>query len=192
MKRRKTSSFSDLSTGSESPRKKHIYHDLSEDYRSSPEISSPITSNYGHNLWPQSRNQIDRRDLLHPSVVSNWVNQTASQTPRSSVRTPSIDADQTPPHHHTHHLMSADSHQSDNIYNDDGNDHGINRTRYRDSGCGTTNGIDSDSSVNSGQRPRTTEDFYLFCQFILEYENYDGTHNQEVRVLLDFSRSDRN
>lgn len=46
------------------------------------------------------------------------------------------------------------------------------------------NGIDSDSnaSINKGKR-RTTEDFYLFCQFILEYENYNEIANQEVRLF---------
>lgn len=44
MKRRKTSSFSDHSTGSQSPSKKSVYHDLSEDYRSSPEITTYVPS----------------------------------------------------------------------------------------------------------------------------------------------------
>lgn len=131
----------------------------------------------------QPRNAMDRRELLHPSSVSSWVSRTASQAPRT-VRAPSSDADQSPLHH-THHHTPDDSHPSDNLYNSDANGHGTARSRYRDSGCGTTNGVDSDSSVNSGQRPRTTEDFYLFCQFILEYENYDGTYNQEVSNIFE-------
>lgn len=190
MKRRKTSSFSDLSTGSESPTKKHIYHDLSEDYRSSPEMGSPISSSYG-NLWPmaaisgqQPLSDIERRELLHPSV-STWVNRSTSQAPRTT-RAPSIDADHSTHHSHNahhHNHTPDDSHPSDNLCCGEADGHSNGRGRYRDSGCGTTNGVDSDSSVNSGQRPRTTEDFYLFCQFILEYENYNGTYDQEVRVF---------
>lgn len=40
---------------------------------------------------------------------------------------------------------------------------------------------DSTSSANKSQRqPRTPEDFYLFCQFILEYANYNEMCDQEV------------
>lgn len=31
--------------------------------------------------------------------------------------------------------------------------------------------------------PRTSEDFYLFCQFILEHENYNDMIHQEVRFI---------
>lgn len=48
---------------------------------------------------------------------------------------------------------------------------------------------DGPSSVNKSQRqPRTPEDFYLFCQFILEYANYNEMCDQEVcRNLAKFS-----
>ncbi|XP_021922730.1 uncharacterized protein LOC110831256 isoform X6 [Zootermopsis nevadensis] len=32
---------------------------------------------------------------------------------------------------------------------------------------------DDEMSSTASKRPRTAEDFYLFCKFILEYENYE-------------------
>lgn len=50
------------------------------------------------------------------------------------------------------------------------------------------------------KKPRTSEDFYLFCKFILEYENYDvtekdeshdtiGNHEEDGEKLEDSSKS---
>lgn len=47
---------------------------------------------------------------------------------------------------------------------------------------------DSDSassSTTTRRRPRTNEDFYLFCKIILEYENYSEVCNQEVSAKSD-------
>ncbi|XP_014249936.1 PHD finger protein 23B-like [Cimex lectularius] len=35
-------------------------------------------------------------------------------------------------------------------------------------------------SESTPKKPRTSEDFYLFCKFILEYENYDETKEEEL------------
>ncbi|XP_066997441.2 PHD finger protein 23A isoform X2 [Anabrus simplex] len=40
--------------------------------------------------------------------------------------------------------------------------------------------------ASSSKRPRTAEDFYLFCTFILEYEKY-GLHKQEELIEQDSS-----
>ncbi|EFX77123.1 PHD finger protein 23-like [Daphnia pulex] len=36
-------------------------------------------------------------------------------------------------------------------------------------------------SSHSGKRPRTSEDFLLFCKFILEHENYEMQKHEELR-----------
>lgn len=33
--------------------------------------------------------------------------------------------------------------------------------------------------VSTPKKPRTSEDFYLFCKFILEYENYNASEKEE-------------
>ncbi|XP_071447660.1 PHD finger protein 13-like isoform X1 [Hetaerina americana] len=35
--------------------------------------------------------------------------------------------------------------------------------------------------ATNSKRPRTSEDFYMFCKFILEYENYDMVKQEELR-----------
>lgn len=39
--------------------------------------------------------------------------------------------------------------------------------------------INNNNNINQ-RPPRTSEDFYLFCQFILEHENYSDMNHQEV------------
>lgn len=38
--------------------------------------------------------------------------------------------------------------------------------------------------MNGYKRPRTSEDFYLFCTYVLEYENYDA---QKKEVSFSFT-----
>lgn len=38
------------------------------------------------------------------------------------------------------------------------------------------------SSSLVGKRPRTAEDFLLFCKFILDYENYEMQRHEELRA----------
>lgn len=37
--------------------------------------------------------------------------------------------------------------------------------------------------VNTSGRPRTSEDFYLFCTYVLEYEKYDAQENGETHSI---------
>lgn len=39
--------------------------------------------------------------------------------------------------------------------------------------------------ASTSKRPRTAEDFYLFCSFILEYEKYDVLKREEVSPQMD-------
>ncbi|KAF6216536.1 hypothetical protein GE061_000879 [Apolygus lucorum] len=54
---------------------------------------------------------------------------------------------------------------TDNLPNDE-------NSKFRDN-------VESQSMDNLPKKPRTSEDFYLFCKFILEYENYDLTKKEE-------------
>ncbi|XP_026472297.1 PHD finger protein 23-like [Ctenocephalides felis] len=38
-----------------------------------------------------------------------------------------------------------------------------------------------DSIVPHNKRPRTSDDFYTFCQIVLEHENYEMTRQEELR-----------
>ncbi|XP_046405297.1 PHD finger protein 13-like isoform X1 [Ischnura elegans] len=40
---------------------------------------------------------------------------------------------------------------------------------------------DEEHLATTSKRPRTAEDFYMFCKFILEYENYDMVKQEELR-----------
>ncbi|KAK7789472.1 hypothetical protein R5R35_012247 [Gryllus longicercus] len=44
---------------------------------------------------------------------------------------------------------------------------------------------DDDVLASTSKRPRTAEDFYLFCSFILEYEKYDVLKREEVGDKVD-------
>ncbi|XP_018325524.1 PHD finger protein 23A [Agrilus planipennis] len=46
---------------------------------------------------------------------------------------------------------------------------------------------DTFKNANGRKRPRTSEDFYLFCTYILEYENYDAQKNEEIRNSTNLS-----
>lgn len=157
-RRKKTSSMSDLSIGSISPKRKFYSNNFSEENPSSPEVSSR-DSQYSppgafNELFRYSCNipQNDDNSQKVPTTVPQQDTQLDDDSVNRSIG-------------YTNGLVAG---QTDSI-------------RHSDT-LNQNNGTDSDSnaSVNKGKR-RTTEDFYLFCQFILEYENYNGIANQEVR-----------
>jgi hypothetical protein len=45
-------------------------------------------------------------------------------------------------------------------------------------------------TLNGTKRPRTAEDFLLFCKFILDYENYEMLRQAEVSEVLNEIRGD--
>ncbi|XP_022901288.1 PHD finger protein 23A-like [Onthophagus taurus] len=42
-------------------------------------------------------------------------------------------------------------------------------------------------TTNGTRRPRTSEDFYMFCTYVLQYENYDTDKKEEVRNAVNQS-----
>lgn len=158
-RRKKNSSASDLSSDSLSP-KKRIPNGFAEDYRSSPEttFSSSYHSSIPMNGPLNTRNGhhlngsvIDHTNDLHMMDVVNQNDSIRSIDSGSPMHSATAN------HHHLHHYDDSDSASSVN----------------RSSG--------SSSGDSGGRRqPRTPEDFYLFCQFILEYANYNEMCSQEV------------
>lgn len=161
-RRKKTSSMSDLSISSISPKRKFYSNNFSEENPSSPEVSSrnsPFSP-------PGAFNELFRYSCSLPQNDGN-----SQKIPTTVMPTPQEDTQLDDGINRsicfTNGLVAE---QTDLIRHSDTLNH--------------SNGTDSDSnaSVNKGKR-RTTEDFYLFCQFILEYENYNEIANQEVRLI---------
>lgn len=174
-RRKKTSSISDLSSGSLSPSKRQFYsNNYPEENQSSSDISpysSPGAFNdifrYSHSL---SSNETPHRLAIPQTSTSTTIHnaQIKSSTTNQSV------ADYQNGDFSAQHYYDKQSKQ-----------------RHLD--ATNINGTDSDSNAsvnvnvnvnvngNNGKRqPRTTEDFYLFCEFILQYANYDGIVQQDV------------
>ncbi|CAH1394404.1 unnamed protein product [Nezara viridula] len=61
----------------------------------------------------------------------------------------------------------------------------IRKFKMKDRRMSKTRSIDFEES--KPKKPRTSEDFYLFCKFILEYENYDVSDKEDSQ---DLSRED--
>lgn len=169
-RRKKTSSISDLSSGSLSPSKRQFYsNNFSEENQSSPEVSpriSPFSTSGTFNdlfRYSYSLQQNEVHSITMPTTIS-----------------PTIQSDSK--------LANGNERTEKNFTNGFGvQQNGLirhyDKQSTKQSDSSNHNGTDSDSnaSVDKGKRqPRTTEDFYLFCQFILEYENYNEIANQEV------------
>ncbi|XP_055318687.1 PHD finger protein 23B-like [Sitodiplosis mosellana] len=166
-RRKKNSSASDLSSDSLSP-KKRIPNGFAEEYRSSPETT--FNSSY-HNSIPMngSLNTTNgHHNHLNGSVIdhTNDLNIMEVVSQNGSIR--SIDSG-SPMHSATanlhHHYDDSDSASS------------VNRSSGSSSGC---SGDGGGGGGNGRRQPRTPEDFYLFCQFILEYANYNEMCSQET------------
>lgn len=164
-RRKKNSSASDLSSDSLSP-KKRAPNGFAEDYRSSPEttfnssyhsslqMNGSLNTSNGHYLNGAAIDHTSDLHMMDVASQSDSIRSVDSGSPMHSATTS---------HHHLHHYDDSDSASS------------VNRS------SGSSNGSGVDSGVDNGRRqPRTPEDFYLFCQFILEYENYDEMCSQEV------------
>ncbi|XP_031622691.1 PHD finger protein 23B-like [Contarinia nasturtii] len=169
-RRKKLSTASDLSSDSLSPKKRPPNGYGHNDYRSSPETT--FSSSY-HNILPDSMNGLS-------------VNGTST----------------TNRHHHIDganyfsETINGDSNRKEIVSQNglvrsmgsDSSSHTVivNRHRYddSDSASSVTRSIDGASSSGDGtvghRQPRTPEDFYLFCQFILEYENYGDEYSQDA------------
>lgn len=173
MKRRKknNSSASDLSSDSLSP-KKRITNGFAEEYRSSPET----TFNSSYHSIPMNgslnstSNGLNHHHHLNGSTIIDHVNDLNAMevvSQNGSIRS----NDSESPRH------SATVNNNHHHYDDSDSASSVNRSSGSSSGG-------SGSSSNDRRQPRTPEDFYLFCQFILEYANYNEMCNQEVSVNL--------
>lgn len=156
-RRKKNSSTSDLSSDSLSPPKKHIPNGFPEEYRSSPET---VFNSTFHSILPNQMNgSMNTSNGHHDNTIDNDDFKSSEHVNGFS----SLDVSQ------NGSMLSVDSNQS-SMRTTPANHH------FDDS--------DSTSSVNKSQRqPRTPEDFYLFCQFILEYANYNEMCDQEVCMI---------
>lgn len=173
-KRKKNSSTSDISSGSISPIKKQFTNGFADEYRSSPEITTYPSSN---------STPIIRHEFHSISSQQEQVNGDRMATNSTQQQFNNKNGD---------HCVYSPDYASDikmvDVVSQNGKiRHSIEKLSTNQFNGSNSNGIDSDnsSSMNGGQRqPRTTEDFYLFCQFILEYENYNEMSNQEVCYVL--------
>lgn len=150
LKRRKRNSSTSDLSSDSLSPKKHIPNGFTEDYRSSPETT--FNSSY-HSIIPDPMNRSLNTSNGHHLNRSATLKSTDLSIIEAASENGSIrSADSESPRH-----SDATSHH------------------YDDS--------DSASSLNksNGRRQaRTPEDFYLFCQFILEYANYNEMCSQEV------------
>lgn len=152
--------MSDLSIGSISHKRKFYSNNFSEENPSSPEVSS-------------------RDSPFSPPGVFNEIFRYSCNLPQNDGKSQKAPTTVMP-------ITQKDSQLDIGVNRSIGYTNGFvteQTDSIRHSGTlNHNNGTDSDSnaSINKGKR-RTTEDFYLFCQFILEYENYNEIANQEVR-----------
>lgn len=151
-RRKKNASTSDLSSGSLSP-KKHIPNGYPDDYRSSPETT--LNSTF-HSPLPDAMN-----GSLNTSNGHHHMNGNGSL--------------ESPDHVGDLNAMEVVSQNGSTSSTDSQSpSHMADENHHFDDS-------DSTSSVNKSRRqPRTPEDFYLFCQFILEYANYNEMCSQDV------------
>lgn len=164
-RRKKNSSASDLSSDSLSP-KKRVPNGFADDYRSSPEttfnssyysipMNGSLNTSNGHHPSRLNGSIVDPANDLQMMDVTSQNGSIRSMDSESPSRHST-----TVNHHNHHHYDDSDSASS------------VNRS------SGSSNG--SGSGSNGRRQPRTPEDFYLFCQFILEYANYNEMCSQEV------------
>lgn len=173
-RRKKNASISDLSSASLSP-KKHIPNGYTADYRSSsPEtaFNSPYHSiqYVGSNGTINNTNGHNHSDELNDPISHhlNDFNMLDTVSQNGSIRS-DAEADCESPMH-----SNAANHRYDD------SDSASSSVNQNSGSSGSGSGGDG----SSRRQPRTPEDFYLFCQFILEYANYNEMCNQEVRSLL--------
>lgn len=158
LKRRKKniSTSESVSSGSSSP-KKHFPNGFVEDYRSSPETISLPSPN--SSFYATETNGADQ--LMKSPYANSDYDKLATVAPQNgTLRQPQ-------------HSESASSKQTTAATT--ATAHVADQSPVNNS-----QNCVSNSSVNGKRQPRTSEDFYLFCQFILEYENYDEMNHQEV------------
>lgn len=162
-RRKKNSSTSDLSCGSLSP-KKHILQNsyADDDYRSSPDIVSNAAYHSGLAGSIATRNG---------HIVVNTTDQNDDLSDRD---TNMLDTS-------CHSQRSGTSGHSSSSSSSS-----ASSSSSSSSSSASSSSDDNDSTPctsKSQRQPRTPEDFYLFCQFILEYANYDEMCDQEVSRL---------
>lgn len=162
-RRKKNSSASDLSSDSLSP-KKQIPNGYADDYRSSPETTFNSPYHSIQYVGPNgSINKTNGHKHLNRSVNEhvNDLNLIETVSQNGSIR--------------------SDAECESPMYSNAQNHH------YDDSDSASSVNQNSIASSSNGRRqPRTPEDFYLFCQFILEYANYNEMCNQEVSYFTVF------
>lgn len=155
-RRKKNSSTSDLSSDSLSP-KKYISNGYPSDYRSSPETT--LNSTF-HSTLPDGMNGSLNPSNGHHRINGNGMLKSPDHVSDSSMMEVVSQSGSTPStgSQSPTHMADANHHFDDS---------------------------DSTSSINKSRRqPRTPEDFYLFCQFILEYANYNEMCSQDVSITV--------
>lgn len=165
-RRKKISTASDLSSDSLSPKKRPPNGYDPNDYLSSPEPS--FNSSY-HNILPNSMNglSVNSTHGHHHLNGGNYLVGTVNDNSnRNEIVSPNG--------------LNSDS--SSQVI--------VNRHRSDDSDSASTRSVDGASSsgdgngsVVAGRPPRSREDFYLFCSFILEYENFGEEYSQDVSLF---------